>query len=128
LAGSKSSSDVVSRRQEQVADLIREEISDLLLRSTNDPRIGFASVTEVKISADLRHARLYVSVLGSDQEKQDTMTALTHATSYFRHELGTRVQLRFLPTLVFELDESLERGDRLLRLIEQANRAGGAPG
>lgn len=110
---------MVSRRQRQVADQMRREIGDLLLRATNDPRIGFASVTEVEISADLRYARVYVSVLGSEDEHTATMNALQHATGFFRHELASRMTTKFLPELSFLLDRSIERGDRLLRLIEQ---------
>ncbi len=108
-----------TRRQEQVADVIRREISDLLLRATNDPRIGFASITEVTVSPDLRHARVYVSVLGDEHEQRATMDALVHARGYLRHELAARTTFKFLPDLTFEHDTSLERGDRLLRLIDQ---------
>ena len=108
-----------SRRQEQVAEQIQRELGDMLLRSTNDPRIGFASVTTVQVSADLRHAKVFVSVLGTEHERKETMTALRHATGYLRRELAARISFKFVPDLAFISDGSIEQGDRMLRLIEQ---------
>lgn len=108
-----------TRRQEQAADQIQRELSDLLLRSTNDPRIKFASVTAVQVSADLRHAKVYVSVLGDAAEQKETMYAIHHAAGYLKRELASRLSFKFMPELVFLHDESIERGDRILRLIEK---------
>ena len=117
---------MTSRRQAQVADEIRREIGTLLLRQVKDPRIGFASVTEVRISPDLRHAHVNVSVYGSDEERKTTLAALQHSAGFFRHEIGTGLQLRYTPEITFHLDDSLERGDRILRLLDQVktNSAG----
>jgi ribosome-binding factor A len=116
---------MTSRRQEQVADEIRREIGELLLKQIKDPRVGFASVTEVQVSPDLRHAHINVSVFGSDAERQSTMEALQHGSGYFRREIGAALKLRYTPTIAFHLDDSLERGDRILRLLNEVkdNRA-----
>ena len=112
---------MTSRRQEQVADEIRREIGELLLKQIKDPRVGFASVTEVQVSADLRHAHINVSVFGSDAERQSTMEALQHGSGFFRREIGAALKLRYTPTIAFHLDDSLERGDRILRLLNEVN-------
>ena len=108
-----------TRRQEQAADQIQRELSDLLLRSTNDPRIKFASITTVHVSADLRHAKVYVSIFGDQAAQKETMYAIHHASGYLKRELSSRLSFKFMPDLVFLHDESIERGDRMLRLIEQ---------
>ncbi len=110
---------MTSRRQAQVADEIRREIGELLLKQVKDPRVGFASVTEVRVSPDLRHAHVNVSVFGSDAEQKSTIEALRHGAGFFRHEIGTALQLRYTPDITFHLDDSLERGDRILRLLDQ---------
>jgi ribosome-binding factor A len=118
---------MTSRRQVQVADEIRREIGELLLKQIKDPRVGFASVTEVQVSPDLRHAHINVSVYGSDDEREATMTALHHGSGFFRREIGTALKLRYTPTITFHLDDSLERGDRILRLLNQV-KGGGTTG
>ena len=115
-----------TRRQAQVADEIRREVGELLLKQVKDPRVGMASVTEVHVSPDLRHAHINVSVYGSDEERQATLRALQHGAGFFRHQLGSSLQLRYTPEITFHLDDSLARGDRVLRLLEQV-RADGPP-
>ena len=110
---------MTSRRQIQVADEIRRQIGELLLKQIKDPRVGFVSVTDVHVSPDLRHAHVNVSVYGSEEERKATMAALQHGTGFFRHEIGNNLQLRYTPELTFHLDDSLERGDRILRLLDQ---------
>lgn len=84
-----------------------------------DPRIGFVSITRVEVSGDLAHAKVYVSVLGSDEERNNTMAALKRATGFLRHELAGRLVLRHVPELVFKLDLSLEKGAEVMELIKQ---------
>src|SRR5438128_12340267 len=115
-----------SRRIERVNDLLRSELSELIGRTLKDPRVaGLVSLTEVETSADLRHARVYVSVFGSDEERQSTLTALRHASGFLRHEVAQRVTLRHMPELDFQLDSSLEHGDRILRLLKQVQAQDG---
>lgn len=111
-----------TRRQERVADLLQEEISDLLQRKMRDPRLEFVTVTAVKVSSDLRHARVYVSLLGSEEERQAALAGLQHAAGFLRHELWASLSLRRVPELTFVLDESIERGQRILELLDQLEK------
>ena len=106
-------------RQEKLGELIAAELSDLLRTRMKDPRVGFASITHVEVSGDLRHAKIYVSVLGSEDEQAATIQALKHATGFLRHELASRLVLRYMPALVFKLDTSIEKGTRILQLIRE---------
>ena len=106
-------------RQERLGELIAAELSDLLRTRVKDPRVGFASITHVEVSGDLRHAKIFVSVMGNAEEQAETMKALRHASGFLRHELATRVVLRYMPELVFKLDTSIEEGARILALIQQ---------
>jgi ribosome-binding factor A len=111
----------MTRRTERVNDLLQEELSDLLRRQVKDPRLsGLVTVTEVDISTDLRHARVFVSVMGSDEEREEALQALDAARPFLRRELGKRLAIRRIPDLDFRRDDSLERGARLLALIEEA--------
>jgi ribosome-binding factor A len=107
-------------RQEKLGELMALELSDLLRTRVKDPRVGFASITRVEVSGDLRHARVFVSVLGSENEQEDTIRALKHATGFLRHELASRLTLRFMPELVFKLDTSIQEGARILDLIHKS--------
>jgi ribosome-binding factor A len=106
-------------RQEKLGELIAEELSDLVRTRMKDPRVGFVSITRVEVSGDLGHARVYVSVMGNEEERKNTMAALRHATGFLRHELAGRLVLRHVPELVFKLDMSLEKGAHVLELIRQ---------
>src|ERR1700687_5915519 len=106
-------------RQEKLGELIAVELSDLLRTRVKDPRVGFASITHVEVSGDYRHAKIYISVMGSDEERASTMKALKHATGFLRHELASRLTLRYMPEIVFKLDTSIEEGTRILALINQ---------
>jgi len=98
---------------------MRQEISNMLQRDLKDPRLGFATVTDVRVSGDLQHARVYASILGDDAPRPQTMEALESARGYVRSEIGRRVQLRLTPEITFAYDDSIERGARLLRLISE---------
>ena len=109
-----------TRRIARVNDLIRKELSDLLMYEVKDPRLdGLLSITEVKTSADLKHARIYVSVMGSDEEKKQVDEGLMAASGFLRRGLGERLSLRYTPELIFQRDDSIERGSRLLGLINE---------
>jgi ribosome-binding factor A len=119
----------MTRRTERINDLLREELSDLLRRQVKDPRLGgLVTVTEVDVSVDLRHARVFVSVMGSDEEREDAFKALEAARPFLRRELGKRLSIRRTPDLSFRRDDSLERGARLLALIEEASPVVGQDG
>jgi ribosome-binding factor A len=109
---------MVSRRQRQVAELLHEEISQLIQHATRDPRLGFVTVTGVDVSPDLRLARVYVTVLGDEADAKSTLEGLVSAAGYFRHEMRQSLSLRYIPELNFKLDKSLEYGMRIESLLD----------
>ena len=110
----------MAHRVERVNSLIRQEISELLQRQVKDPRLGnFVIVTEVSTSPDLKYAKVFVSRIGGEQERQETINALTLASGFFRSELSRRLRLRHVPEISFQWDDSIERGDHLLQLIDR---------
>ena len=104
-------------RLERVAEQIKVEISITLKRKVNDPRIGFVSITEVTLSPDLEFAKVYVSVMGDETEKLKTLEGLNSAKGFIRGELGHALELRLVPDIKFIRDDSIERGSRILNLI-----------
>ena len=108
-----------SYRQDQLGELIAEELSDLIRTRMKDPRVGFASITTVQVSGDLRHAKVFVSVMGSSEDQRATLKALDHANGFLRHELAQRLTIRYTPEISFKLDESIARGAHLLDLMRQ---------
>jgi ribosome-binding factor A len=112
----------VSYRPERVAHELKVEIGDIIARQLHDPRVGFATITDARVSPDLRHARIYVSVFGTPQQQQETIAALNHAAGFIRRALGSRLRLRRSPELTFTFDQSVEYGDRMARLIEEVNK------
>jgi len=110
----------MSRRLERLNGLFREELSDLLLRQVKDPRLAeFVSITRVLVSPDLSHARVFVSVMGSEEEKTSTLEGLTAAANYLRRQLNNRITLRRMPELSFRRDDSLEKGAHILDLLNR---------
>ena len=107
----------MTERTARVDQLLQEEISRIVAREVQDPRIGFATVTRVETSPDLRHAKVWVSIIGQPDERRTTFRALARAMPFVRHELGT-LRLRRIPELHLELDDSLERGTRVLQILD----------
>ena len=112
-----------SRRVARVAALIKREVSQMLLSEIKDDRVGagMVSVTDVDVSGDLQHAKIFVSIYGTEEAKLETMAGLESSVSYVRRELGGRMQLRRTPTVKF-LEDSLERGDNMLNLLSKINQ------
>lgn len=108
---------VATTRQRRVGELIKEQVGQIIQQEVSDPRIGFVTVTEVEVTADLREAHVYVSVLGDPEQAKKSIAGLQRAAGYIRKLLGRRVDLRVLPELTFALDRSLERGSRVLELL-----------
>ena len=98
---------------------IQQDISVMISRDMKDRRVGFVTVTGVRLSPDLRHARVFISLMGSETEKEESLEALNHAAGWIRHELGQRIRMKFLPEIVFQLDTSQEYGEHIDRLIEE---------
>lgn len=108
------------KRADRVNALLRHELQDIILREIKDPRVGFATVTVVETSPDLRHARVFVSVLGSGEEGEASIRALDEARAFLRHELAARTDLRFVPELTFKRDVSMERATRISELLRES--------
>jgi ribosome-binding factor A len=111
-----------THRQEKLGELIAAELSELIRTRLKDPRVGFASITRVEVSGDLRHAKVFVSVMGSAEEQAASMKGLKNASGFLRHELASRLVLRFMPELTFKLDTSIAEGARILDLIEKVEQ------
>jgi ribosome-binding factor A len=113
----------MTRRSERVSNLIRQKISELLQERINDPRLNtFISVTRVVTSSDLSTAKVYVSSIGDNVDKDDVLEGFKSATGFFRRELSKHLTLRHVPELSFQFDDSIEIGTRVLNLIEQVAR------
>jgi ribosome-binding factor A len=113
----------MGRRTRQVGEFLREELSDIIRRDVKDPRIGFMSVTRVEMSPDLRYARVYISVLGTEDERNETLTALRSAAGFIRHHLKPRLRMRQIPELEFRDDRSMEHAEQIARALKEADRA-----
>jgi ribosome-binding factor A len=113
----------MTHRIERVNHLIRQEISELLRREVEDPRLGsFVSINEVVTSPDLKYAKVFVSCIGSDEKKKEILSALAVASGFIHNELTKRLRLRHIPVLEFRWDDSIERGARILGLINQVTQ------
>ena len=113
---------MATRRQEKVARIVKEAVSDAIMNHLNDPRIeGFVSVTRVEMTADLRNANVYISIFGKDQNSQDkTFTAITHAKNRIQSLLAGRIRSKFCPVLHFYRDDEFKKTLETMRLIDQA--------
>ncbi len=105
------------KRSDRVSEQIRAELSDILLRKTKDPRIGFVTITRVKLSDDLKYATVFVSLIGDDARKREALKGLKSGSHFMRGELGHRLRLRTAPELSFRLDESIEKGSKTLDIL-----------
>ena len=112
----------MSTRQEKVEELLKKEISEIIQREMKDPRLGFVTVTDVEITPDLRHARVFVSIMGDEEQQKQSMKALRSASGFVRGELGKRVRMRVTPDVEFRIDTSIEQGARIFELLEQIKR------
>lgn len=109
----------MSQRIDRVDELLRQEIGSIVTRDVADPRVGFATITKVETTPDLRHARVWVSVIGQPAERAATIAALGRAMPFVRHELGRTLRLRRIPDLHVQLDDTAERGTRVLHILDE---------
>lgn len=117
-------------RPARVGDQIRMELTELVARRVKDPGIGFLTITDVTVTPDLQIARVYYTTIGDEKARTETRRALGRATPFLRREVGQRLQLRRVPELEFFFDESVERGDRIERIIQELHASdaqAGAP-
>lgn len=118
----------MSQRTDRVDELLRQEIGAIVTRDVADPRIGFATITRVETTPDLRHAKVWVSVIGQPFERRATITALARAMPFIRHELGKTLRIRRIPDLHVQLDDTAERGTRVLHLLSELKEGGASEG
>jgi ribosome-binding factor A len=109
----------MTQRTDRIDQLLRQEIGEILARDLQDPRIGFVTITDVETAPDLSTARVWVSVIGQPEEREQTLKALRRALPFVRHELGSRVRLRRIPELHLREDDTAQRGTRVLRLLAE---------
>jgi len=109
----------MSLRANRVGEQMKKELTDIIGRKLKDPRIGFVTVTDVRVTGDLQQATVYISVLGNQEQKENTLIGLAKASGFIRSEIGKRIRLRITPEITFEWDESLEYGQRIETLIHQ---------
>lgn len=102
----------------RVGEQIKKEISQLIQYEVKDPRIGFVTVTGVEVTGDLSQAKIYISILGNEEELQNTLVALEKAKGFLRSEIGKRIRLRHTPELIFKLDESIAYGSKIEKLLK----------
>jgi ribosome-binding factor A len=112
----------VTRRTRQVGELLREELTDIIRREVKDPRIGFFSITHVEVPPDLRSARVFVSVLGTEEEREQTQDALRSAAKFIRFHLKPRLRMRQIPELEFRDDRSMEYAQQISERMEEIRR------
>ncbi|HTT29392.1 MAG TPA: 30S ribosome-binding factor RbfA [Solirubrobacteraceae bacterium] len=112
-------------RMRRVDEAVREVLSDAIAKDLQDPRVGFVTVTAVKTSPDLRHARVYVSVLGNEQARTETLEGLRSARGFLQGRVAAELSLKHTPTVVFKYDESIDRGMRISQLIDEVESPGG---
>ncbi len=111
-----------SNRLERVGELIGQEISLMLIKGLKDPRIGFVSVTRVIVSKDLRNAKVFVSIMGGQEEKDKSLNGLVCAQGFIRRELGKRLTLKHIPELVFKIDDSIAYGIHISEILDELNK------
>lgn len=117
----------MQNRKKRVGNLIKSEVSEMILKELKDPRIGFVSVTDVEVSGDLRYATVYFTVLGEDKSVQSTIAALQRATGYVRREIGNRLRLRYTPEIRFKYDETYQRAWHLEEVIRNLHESDDSP-
>lgn len=111
----------MSIRATRIGEQMKKELGDIIGRKLKDPRIGFITVTDVRVTGDLQNAKVYISVLGNEEQREATLRSLAKAKGFIRSEIGNRIRLRKTPELSFEFDESIDYGNRIETLIHEIN-------
>ncbi|MER2089912.1 30S ribosome-binding factor RbfA [Sporosarcina sp. JAI121] len=109
----------MSMRANRVAEQMKKELGEIIGQKVKDPRIGFVTITDVEVTGDLQQATVFISVLGNDSEKEDTLKGLNKAKGFIRTEIGKRIRLRITPEIMFEFDSSVAYGNRIESLLKQ---------
>jgi len=106
------------KRADRVSHLVKKEVAKMLTKEVKDPRIGMVTITDVTVSADLRYAHIYYSVMGSEKEIKDSTVGLKQATKFIQRQLGRRIHLRYTPLIDFQFDHSLEYGSHIEKILQ----------
>lgn len=109
-------------RAKQVGEQMKKELSDIINRKLKDPRVGFVTVTDVEVTGDLQQAKVFISVLGDEKQKEESLIGLTKAKGFIRSEIGRRIRLRKTPEILFEFDESIDYGNRIETLLHEIHQ------
>lgn len=109
----------MSLRANRVGEQMKKELGDIIGRKIKDPRIGFVTVTDVEVSGDLQQAKVFISVLGDETQRENTLKGLAKAKGFIRTEIGQRIRLRKTPEIIFEFDESIDYGNRIETLLHE---------
>lgn len=112
----------MSLRANRVGEQMKKELSDIIGRKLKDPRIGFVTVTGVEVTGDLQQAKVFITVLGDERKREDTLNGLEKAKGFIRSEVGHRIRLRKTPELFFEIDESIDYGNKIETLLKEIHR------
>lgn len=109
------------KRADRIASLLKEEISQLFITELRDPKLGFVTITKVRVSDDLRNAKVYYSVMGNEKIRNEAQETIKKASKYIKGEIGHRVNLRYVPEISFFYDDSLDYADRIQNIINRLN-------
>lgn len=112
----------MSLRPNRVGEQMKKELGEIISRKIKDPRIGFVTVTDVNVTGDLQQATVYISVLGDQEQRENTLQGLAKAKGFIRSEIGQRIRLRKTPEITFEFDESIDYGNRIDTLLNQISK------
>jgi ribosome-binding factor A len=114
---------IMTMRSNRVGEQMKKELGDIISLKLKDPRVGFVTVTDVEVTGDLQQATVYISVLGDETQRENTLKGLAKAKGFIRSEIGSRIRLRKTPDLVFEFDESIDYGNRIESLLRSVNES-----
>lgn len=112
----------MGHRSSRVAEAFREEIMDIIQTDLKDPRIGFVTVTHVEVSADIRHAVFFLTIMGDTKQREETVAGLEQAKGHIRNELGKRVRLKFLPEIDFKIDTTIDQSLKISEILKKLNQ------
>lgn len=109
----------MSTRQERVQELLKVEISDIIRRDLKDPRLGFITITGAEVSKDMRHAKIFISVMGDENQKAESLGVLQRASGHIRSEFGHRASMKMIPEISFRMDSAVEHGMHIFELLQK---------
>ena len=112
-------------RATRVADLLKEEISEMLCKEVKDPHIGFITITDVEVSKDLKHAQIFYTILGDEKQEEESADALRRVSSFIKKQLGKRLRMRYIPEIIFKYDHSLAYGTKIDHILNSLKETQG---